>query len=44
MITRREFVAGVACCAAVAEKLAGQETNNTKNENLVSPCGTYCGA
>ena len=44
MITRREFVAGVACCAVVAEKLVGQETDNTRNENLVSPCGTYCGA
>ena len=46
MITRREFVAGVACCgcATVAGKLMGQEADNTKNENLVTPCGLYCGA
>jgi len=44
MITRREFVAGVACCAAVAGKLAGQETGNAKNEILVAPCGLFCGA
>ena len=44
MITRREFVAGVACCAAVAGKLAGQEADVSKNENLVAPCGLYCGA
>jgi len=43
MITRREFVCGVAC-AAIAGKLAGQEADASKNENLVSPCGTYCGA
>ena len=44
MITRREFVAGVACCAAVAGKLAAQETDAANNENLVAPCGLYCGA
>ena len=44
MITRREFVAGVACCAAVAGKLTGQEAGAANKENLVSPCGTYCGA
>ena len=44
MITRREFVAGVACCAAVAGKLTGQDAGNANKENLVSPCGTYCGA
>jgi len=44
MITRREFVAGVACCAAVAGKLAGQEAGSNKNEILVAPCGLYCGA
>jgi len=44
MITRREFVAGVTCCAAVAGKLAGQEAGNAKNEILVAPCGLFCGA
>ncbi|MDR0310005.1 MAG: DUF3795 domain-containing protein [Acidobacteriota bacterium] len=66
MITRRKFVCGVACCAAVAGKLTGQEAGGpknenpdavfkmvlspieeagaTKNENLITPCGTYCGA
>ena len=47
MITRREFVVGVTCCAActsVAEKLAGQDVGNSGNEKLVSPCGLYCGA
>ena len=46
MITRREFVAGVAC-TAVAGKLTGQEDNtvNKENkENLVASCGLYCGA
>ena len=43
MITRREFVAGVAC-ATVAGKLIGQEIDTAKNENLVTPCGLYCGA
>ena len=43
MITRREFVAGVACCA-VAGKLMGQEAGAGNNEYLVSPCGLYCGA
>ena len=43
MITRREFVAGVAC-AAVAGKLTGQETDTAKNEKLVASCGLYCGA
>ena len=47
-ITRREFVAGVACagaaCAAIAGKLTAQETDAAKNENLVAPCGLYCGA
>ena len=43
MITRREFVAGVAC-AAVAGKLIGQEADTAKNENLVASCGLYCGA
>ena len=44
MITRREFVAGVTCCAAVAGKLHGQDADNSTSENKVSPCGTYCGA
>ena len=44
MITRREFVAGVACCAVVAGKLGSQESAAANNENLVAPCGTYCGA
>ena len=44
MITRREFVAGVACCAAVAGKLTGQDAESAKYESRVSPCGTYCGA
>jgi hypothetical protein len=39
MITRREFVIGVAGIA-VARTLTGAE--NT--ENLVAPCGLYCGA
>jgi len=43
MITRREFVAGVACATA-AVKLAGQETEAERNENLVATCGLYCGA
>ena len=43
MITRREFVAGVAC-TAVAGKLVGQETDAAKKENLVASCGLYCGA
>ena len=44
MITRREFVIGVACTAGVG-KLMGQETNDaTKRENLVASCGLYCGA
>lgn len=43
MITRREFVAGVAC-AAVAGKLMGQEPDTAKKENLVASCGLYCGA
>ena len=43
MISRREFVAGVAC-AAVAGKLTAQETADVKNENLVASCGLYCGA
>jgi hypothetical protein len=43
MITRREFVAGVAC-AAVAGKLTGQEAETVRNENLVASCGLYCGA
>jgi len=42
MITRREFVCGVAC-AAVAGNVMGQEAG-AKNENLVAPCGLYCGA
>jgi hypothetical protein len=44
MITRREFVYGVACCATIAGKLVGQDSDNSKNENLVTPCGLYCGA
>jgi len=44
MITRREFVAGVACCAALAGKLTGQEAGAANNEFLVAPCGLYCGA
>ena len=47
MITRREFVVGVTCCAAcksVAGKLVAQEAGAVNNENLVSPCGLYCGA
>jgi len=43
MITRREFVCGVACAAA-AGKLMGQETDASNNEFLVAPCGLYCGA
>ncbi|MCL2877889.1 MAG: DUF3795 domain-containing protein, partial [Acidobacteria bacterium] len=43
MITRREFVAGVAC-TAVAGNLIGQEADTAKNENLVASCGLYCGA
>jgi hypothetical protein len=43
MITRREFVAGVAC-TTVAGKLMGQETDPAKDENLVASCGLYCGA
>ena len=43
MITRREFVAGVAC-TAVAGKLIGQETDTAKKEILVASCGLYCGA
>jgi len=43
MITRREFVAGVAC-TAVAGKLTGQEDNTVNKENLVASCGLYCGA
>ena len=43
MITRREFVCGVAC-AAVAGKLVGQESGTPNNEKLVAPCGLYCGA
>ena len=43
MITRREFVTGVAC-TAVACRLMGQESDAAKNENLVAPCGLYCGA
>jgi len=43
MITRREFVCGVAC-AAVTGKLIGQEAGALSNENLVAPCGLYCGA
>ncbi len=39
MITRREFVVGIAG-AAVAGKLTAAETK----ENLVAPCGLYCGA
>ena len=51
MITRREFVAGCGCCAAIAGTLLGQDADApknvfdaSKNEKLVSPCGTYCGA
>jgi len=47
MITRRKFVAGITCCAACAAaagKLAGQTDDATKKENLVAPCGLYCGA
>jgi len=47
MITRREFVAGVTCCAACttfAGKMTGQETDAANNEKLVAPCGLYCGA
>ena len=44
MITTREFCAGVACCAAVAGKLMGQENGSSTNEKLVAPCGLYCGA
>ena len=43
MITRREFVAGVACTVA-AGKLTAQETDTAKKENLVASCGLYCGA
>jgi hypothetical protein len=43
MITRREFVAGVAG-VAVAGKLIAQEGNAEKKENLVASCGLYCGA
>ena len=43
MITRREFVCGVSC-ATIAGNLIGQETGDSKNENLVAPCGLYCGA
>ena len=43
MITRREFVAGVAG-TAIAGKLAGQESGMAKKENLVASCGLYCGA
>jgi hypothetical protein len=43
MITRREFVAGVGC-AAIAGKLMGQESGAVNKENLVAPCGLYCGA
>jgi len=43
MITRREFVAGVAC-ATVAGKLIGQEADAAKKEKLVASCGLYCGA
>ena len=51
MITRREFVAGAACCAMVAGELMGQQADSSKNEaviekneNLVTACGLYCGA
>jgi len=43
MITRREFVAGVAC-TAVTGKLIGQEVDIAKKESLVASCGLYCGA
>ena len=43
MITRREFVVGVGC-AAIAGKLVGQDAGALKNENLITSCGTYCGA
>jgi len=43
MITRREFVAGVAC-TAVAGKLIGQEADTARKEILVASCGLYCGA
>lgn len=43
MITRRNFVACVAC-ASVAGKLMGQEAGGANNEKLVAPCGLYCGA
>jgi hypothetical protein len=43
MITRREFVAGVAC-AAVAVKAMGREADAENAESLIAPCGTYCGA
>ena len=43
MITRREFVCGVACAAA-AGNLIGQEAGASNNEKLVAPCGLYCGA
>ena len=48
--TRREFVKGVAC-AAVAGSIACLKAsaaempqNPDSNENLVAPCGLYCGA
>jgi len=43
MISRREFVAGVAC-TAVAGKLIGQEADTANKEKLVASCGLYCGA
>ena len=43
MITRREFVAGIACTAA-AGKLIGQEADTAKKEILAASCGLYCGA
>ena len=52
MITRREFVCSVGCCAAIAKNLSGQTANApkdaskdaSKKEGLVAPCGLYCGA
>jgi len=44
MISRREFVCGIGCCAALAGKLIGQDGDAEKREGLVAPCGLYCGA
>ena len=45
MITRREFVAGVACTTVAASgTLMGQNTDAEKKNSLVASCGLYCGA